>query len=124
MPPPRPPSPAIPELTRRRAEQILAQLCDKRVPPHVRDRVRLAVAVRGNTITLTEERAPWRDDPGAEWTSSHVAQFRYHASSQQWSLYWADRNGRWRPFGEAPPTADIAQLAHALDLDTTGTFWG
>ena len=120
----RPSSTPLPELTRRRAEQVLAQLCDKRVPPHARAMVRLAVAFRGNTITLTEERAPWRDDPGAEWTSSHVAQFRFQPASQLWALYWCDRDTRWHRFEETPPTADIAQLAHAVDLDTTGIFWG
>ena len=117
-------STSLPELTRRRAEQVLAQLCETRVPPHVRAMVRLAVAVRGNTITLTEERAPWRDGPGAEWTNSPVAQFRYQPTSQLWALYWFDRNNRWRPFEETPPTADIAELVHAVDRDPAGIFWG
>ncbi len=123
MPAPRPSS-TLPELTRRRAEQVLAKLCEERVPPPARGRVRLAVAVRGNTLTLVEERAPWDDEVDVDWTSSPVAQFRFQASSQLWALYSCDRNGRWGRFAETPPTADIAQLSHAVDLDTTGIFWG
>ena len=79
---------------------------------------------RGNTITLVEERPPWSDQTAADWTSSPIAQFRFQPTSQLWALYWPDRNTRWHLFAETPPTADIAQLAHALDLDTNGTFWG
>ena len=120
----RTPSPTLPELTRRRAEKVLAELCDARVPPQARARVRLAVAVRGNTLTLVEERVPWNDAAGTDWTSSPVAQFRYQPTSKLWALYWPDRNTRWHLFAETPPTADIGELAHAVNLDATGIFWG
>ena len=67
---------------------------------------------------------PWGDAAAADWTSSPVAQFRYQPTSKLWALYWPDRNTRWHLFAEAPPTADIGKLAHAVSLDATGIFWG
>ena len=124
MPLPRQSPNPLPELIRRRAEQVARQLCDARLPPHVRPLVRLEVAVRGNTVTIVEERAPWNPAASADWTTSAIAQFRYQASTRLWTLCWADRNGRWCSLSETPPTADIAELARILDADTTGVFWG
>jgi hypothetical protein len=36
--------------------------CQRRVPPHARDQVRLETVVRGAAITIIERRAPWRED--------------------------------------------------------------
>src|SRR6266511_5341653 len=51
--------------------------CQRRVPPHARDQVRLETVVRGSAITIIERRAPWRDDFGPEWSRLKVAQLRY-----------------------------------------------
>jgi hypothetical protein len=42
--------------------------CQRRVPPHARDQVRLKTVVRGSAITIMERRASWRDDFGPEWS--------------------------------------------------------
>ena len=67
--------------------------CQRRVPPHAREQVRLESVVRGSAITIIERRAPWRDDLGPEWSRLKVAQLRYDHGA--WTLHWADRNGRW-----------------------------
>jgi len=51
--------------------------CQRHVPPHARDQVRLETVVRGSAITIIERRAPWRDDFGPEWSRLKVAQLRY-----------------------------------------------
>ena len=48
----------LPELTRLRVEQELTAYCERKVPLHVRDQVRLAFDLKGTHITLLEERAP------------------------------------------------------------------
>lgn len=113
---------AIPELTRRRAEGLLQQLIDRRLPPSLRDEIRMSVETRGNSVTLFEHRPVWRMPD--EWTDGKVAQFRYDPTSQRWTLYWSDRHGRWLRYEGKRPTADIAALIREVDADPVGAFWG
>jgi len=113
---------AIPELTYRRAERLLGQLIDERVPPSVRDKVRMSIVTRGNSITLFEHR-PVYFDPD-RWTDSNIAQFRYDPASERWTLYCSDRNGRWHRYTRRTPSSDIAVLVREVDKDPTGIFWG
>ena len=52
---------ALPELTRKQVEKLLDKYCDDRVPPHVRDKVQIKYAFRGDTVTLYEERPVYND---------------------------------------------------------------
>ena len=99
--------------------------CETRVPRHLRDQMRVEARRRGNSITIVERRPPWsplRADQ--EWTTQRVAQLRYEASSGDWSLHCADRNGRWWPYHEIPPSRSIDPLLAEIDADPTGIFWG
>jgi len=98
--------------------------CDSHAPEHARDQVRLEFVVRGNSITLVELRAPWRPDYGAEWSSLKIAQLRYDAEADTWSLYCRDRNERWFPYTEAHAHREVGPLLEAVDADPTGIFWG
>lgn len=113
---------AIPELTRRRSEQLLQQLIDRRARPRHRDWVRMSMGTRGNAITLFEHRPVWR--MADQWTNGKVAQFRYDPTSERWTLCWSDRHGRWLRYEGKRPAADIALLIHEVDQDPVGAFWG
>jgi hypothetical protein len=52
-----------------------------------------------------------------------VAQPRYSASTHEWSLYWADRNGRWHRYDDLPP-GRVDQVLREIESDPTGIFWG
>jgi Protein of unknown function (DUF3024) len=77
-------------------------------PPHARSQVRLETVVRGSAITIMERRAPWRDDIGPEWSRLKVAQLRYDHGA--WTLYWADRNGRWLRYPDLAPSPRLDDL--------------
>ncbi len=113
---------AIPELTLRRAERLLHQLIERRLSPRVRNEIRMSVEVRGNNVTLFEDRPVWRM-PG-QWTHGKVAQFRYDTATDRWTLYWSDRHGRWLLYEDTRPAADIAALIREVDADPVGAFWG
>ena len=113
---------AIPELTRRRAEKLLQQLIERRIPPRVRDQIRMSVEVRGNNVTLFEHRPVWRMPD--EWTNGKTAQFRYNPATDRWTLYWSNRHGRWLLYEDTRPVADIAPLIREVDEDPVGAFWG
>ena len=117
-------TPVLPELTRRHAERVLRELCDARVAASLHAELRLTVVVRGANVTVVEERPPWKEGIGPEWTQSPIAQFRFGLTKQRWSLHWRDRNLRWHLFEDAAPTPDIETLVRVLAEDTTGIFWG
>ena len=111
----------LPEPVRRVAEQELAKFCERRVPPHAQNSIRLSFAVRGSSLTLFEERQAFLK-PG-QWTKMPIAQFRYDEDGC-WTLYCADRNDRWHEYIETYPLKDIRELIEEVDEDPTGIFWG
>ena len=112
----------LPELIRKLVESKLSDYCDNKVPFHVRDRVRLTYKIRGNMVTLLEERPRWDAPEDSEWVKSKVAQFRFDPENKQWSLYWRDRNGKWHPYTQLRPMDNIEHLIAEVDNDPTGIF--
>jgi hypothetical protein len=113
---------SLPELVRRSVEGDVGRYCEERVPPHVRDKIRMEYEIRGNSVTIVERRPPWSPELPPEWSRSQVAQLRYEES--KWALYWSDRNGRWHPYDLFDPTPDISSALAEIDEDPTAIFWG
>lgn len=109
---------ALPEL----AVAKVKRFCDRKIPQHVRNELRWEVETRANAITIYEHRPPWRPDYGPEWTKREIAQFRYDPETLTWSLFWANRNGRWLKYPDAPPAGDVDPLLRVVDENRTGAF--
>ncbi len=112
----------LPEFERRLVERLLDRFYDRRLLAHVQHESRLGHTIRGNIITLFELR-PGFDDP-ANWERSPIAQFRFGSAKGLWSLYWRDRNLRWRPYEDLAPTRNFEALLAEVDRDPTSIFWG
>ena len=112
---------ALPELTKRMAESKLVAFCEKRVPKHVRDEVRLSFTIKGHKIELIEERPGWKDP--STWTQLRVAQIRFNPQTGGWGLFCRDRNDRLHNYPLAP-TADFDAVLSEIDRDPTCIFWG
>jgi hypothetical protein len=115
---------AIPEPLRQSALEAVEQYCANRIPPHVRDQIRLEASIRGNGIMIVERRPPWREEFGPEWTTQRIARFLYDPATETWSIWWADRNGRWLTYSPQKPTGNVEILLAAIDADTSGAFFG
>ena len=81
----------LPKHIREYVERKLTDYRTKRVPKHVRDRIKVGFQIRGNSVTLFEER-PHFQNP-SHWIKIVVAQFRYNKHNGQWSLVDADPTG-------------------------------
>jgi hypothetical protein len=103
---------------------VIRHYCEQRVPPRALHQVRVEADVGDRTVTVTECRAPWREDFGPEWTRRGIARFRYTAKHEHWTLYWSDRNQRWHKYDLVAPTRDMLALLDELDRDPTCIFWG
>lgn len=108
-----------------RAVGAVEVFCDARCPDEFRDEVRLTCSRRGRSITVVEERPPWRPQPGNDaWTQDRIAQLRYDSASGVWSLYCCDSSSRWWPYDEVPASPSVDPLLVEIDRDPTGIFWG
>jgi hypothetical protein len=112
----------LPPDVRDKVETRLERYCEARIPERVRHQLRLTYRIRGNLVTLVEER-PSIFDP-EKWTHVVVAQFRFRPEDSNWLLYWADRNSRWHEYGDLEPSIDLDELLGEVDRDPTGIFWG
>jgi hypothetical protein len=113
---------ALPNLTRTLIEKKLRKYCEQRIPAHAKSIIRLIFKIRGNSVTLIEER-PLFTDPST-WVGLAVAQFRFNPKTSKWTLYCADRNSRWQEYLESEPDEKIETLLRHVDEDVTGIFWG
>ena len=112
----------LPELTRRMVEKKLGKFCEERIPPHARSEVRLGYHFRGNTATLWEERPLLLRQE--EWSKMTIAQFRLNPQDRRWTLFFSDRNSRWREYYDLEPDKDFDVLLREVEDDPTGIFWG
>ncbi|GBE06017.1 MAG TPA: DUF3024 domain-containing protein [Nitrospirae bacterium] len=113
----------LPTLVKTLAEKKVGGFCRKRVPPHVLDKVNLSYKIRGNSVTVFENRAPWHPDM-KEWTSMSVAQMRFNEKTGEWTLFCADRNDKWHKYYDMESTKNIDKILTEIDKDPTGIFWG
>jgi hypothetical protein len=79
-------------------------------------------AVRGNSVTIFHCRPPWHPDL-TEWSKVRMAQLRCSAETHHWSLYWADRNGRWHCYDDLDPSP-VDKVLIEIEDDPTCIFWG
>ena len=101
---------------------VLSKYCEKRVPMEVRNKLRLSFKIRGNSVTLLEERTAFRRPD--DWIEVPIAQFRYNPKENLWMLYCRDRNRKWHIYEYCKPHSDIQALLKSLEDDTIGIFWG
>ena len=73
-------------------------------------------------LTIVERRAPWREGLGPEWTAFPIARLRYTAVDKSWTLYWRDRNLRFRIYERLTPSRRVEDLLTEVDDDPTGIF--
>ena len=112
----------LPKSIKKLVEAKLSQYCEARIPAHAKEQVRLGYKIRGNFVTLFEERPVFRQLD--TWVAINVAQFRFNSQAQTWTLFWADRNSRWHEYYDTASAVDIADLLEEVDADLTGIFWG
>jgi len=100
----------------------IRKYCNTRVPARLRRQVRVEAAVRGYSVTIFECRPQWLPNL-TEWSKIRVAQLRYSANTCHWSLYWADRNGRWHRYHDLDP-GPVHNALNEIEADPTCIFWG
>ncbi len=113
---------ALCQFTRKLVETQLSKYCSQRIPSQALNQVRLSFRIRGNNVTLFEERPAFRYP--SNWVTNSIAQFRFDEDTNKWTLYYGDRNARWHLYERVKPSADFFNLLKEVDRDPTDIFWG
>ncbi len=113
----------LPVFVKSLVEKKVGDFCKKRVPAHLLEKINISYKVKGNSVTIFENRAPWRPEL-KDWTSMSIAQIRYDDKIGEWSLYCADRNDKWHKYMDFEATKNIDKILAEIDKDPTGIFWG
>jgi len=79
---------------------------------------------RPRHLTIVERRALWREDYGPDWTTFPIARLRYTTAGNSWTLYWRDRNQRFRLYDLLTPSSRVDDVLTEIDRDPTCIFWG
>lgn len=114
---------ALPELDVARARRYVDER-NADMPFDARDQVSYELDVAPTSLTIVKCRPPWREGIGTDWTRFPIARLRYVKVRREWSLYWRDRNLKFRLYDRVPPTASVQDLLDEVSADPTSIFWG
>ena len=104
---------AIPELEMARVARRLDAYCE-RMPARLGDEARYGWRVRGNHVSVSEERPNWNGLPG-EVTVHDIARFRYDPAADLWTLRWRDGKGRLQAYEGAEEIRSFEGLVDHLE---------
>jgi hypothetical protein len=112
---------SIPTAIKNAAAKTLDKFCkEKTAATH--GRIEVIFKWRGATLTLLERKL-WALEPSG-WVEITVAQFRFDAAHDTWSLHYPDRNSRWHSYDDLSEAPDLQTLLDGVNEDPTGIFWG
>jgi len=106
---------ALPELVRKNAEKLCDALCKRLNEDPAEERL-FGYRIEGEAFTLYARAARHQ-----QLETRPVARFRYCQELGQWSLQHSDED-RWRPYLNAQPSLNLAQLIVHVEQDPFGFF--
>jgi len=108
----------LPMHVRHDVERKLIAYCTRRVPKQLRKQVKAAFKIRGNAVTLFEDREHFLHK--SRWIQIPIAQFRFQGS--YWTLYCPDRNSKWHRYPLASPSKQLDVLIAEVEENPIGMF--
>jgi len=102
--------------------KLVGEFCQRRIPNHVKDQIRLSYTIGNHQIVISEERSI--RDGSSEWIVLEIAKLRYVRARDEWQLYWKRANGKWWPYEPQTGSRTLAALIKEIDLDSNGCCFG
>ena len=106
----------------KRIEVVVGELCQRRAPAHLQEKLRLYYSVKNYEVLIYEVRPGWHDP--TEWIESSIAKLRYVRSVNEWRLYWRRANGKWWLYEPYSRSKTLASMVKEIDIDSDGCFFG
>ena len=84
---------------------------------HVKTQIRISYKIRGDHVTLIEERHGYNSN---QWVQMPVTQFRL--VENKWKIYWQDSKGKWNFMDDIEPNEDFEIQLKISDEGQNGMF--
>ncbi len=107
------------DFTKKRIIKIMDNYTKNKVPKHIQNQIKMSYKIRGNNVTLIEERPAFMSD---RWVQLDIAQFRL--DKDKWKIYWKDSKEKWHFVEDILPNEDFEKQLEIVDKDSKGIFWG
>ncbi len=107
------------DFTKKRIIKIMDNYINNKVPKHIQNQVKMSFKIRGNNVTLVEERPAFMSD---KWFQLDIAQFRL--DQDKWKVYWKDSKEKWHFVEDILPDENFEKQLEIVDKDDKGIFWG
>jgi len=107
------------DFTKKRIQKIMDHYTENAVSEHVKSQIKIGYKIRGNHVTLIEERQAFQSD---RWVQLPVAQFRL--DEKAWKVYWQDSKGKWHFIDDIEQNEDFETQLKIVDEGHNGMFWG
>ena len=112
----------MPAHIREEAVKRIEKYISEKIPTHLRSKIRLAMKVRGNAITVYERRPLFTDS--SQWSSREIFQVRYTDYDDRWHLYWMRVFHKWWPYRPSVTVYTIDDCIREVNEDGWGCFYG
>lgn len=113
---------AFSEFERHLIEKEVGGFCSRRVPDHLKDKVRLEYDIDNQNVIIYEVRPYWRDPK--KHTRAPIAKLTYVKSRNIWKLYWKRASGKWERYEPKESDKVLSVLIQEIDKDPHGCFFG
>jgi hypothetical protein len=108
------------DFTKIRITKIMNRYTETKIPKDIQDQIRMTYKIRGNNVTLLEERPAYI---GEGWTQHDIAQFRLD-DQRKWKVFWRDSKDKWHWVDDIKEDEDFEKQLKIVDQDNRGLFWG
>ena len=113
---------AFGEIELKLIENTVGEMCQRRSPAQLRDKVRTVYLITKYSVEVYEQKTIWNNRE--EWTNTGIAKFLYTKTTKKWKLYWVRQDGKWHLYETLSESTTIETLVEEVDKDLYSTFWG
>jgi hypothetical protein len=105
-----------------RIKRLVGGFCDKRIPDHLRNQIKILYSVRGHEVKIIESRPTMTNSH--LWAETPIARLQYDPKTLEWQLYWMRASGKWYRYSGLEPTSNLRSLIDTIAEDRHSVFWG
>ncbi|WP_051286840.1 DUF3024 domain-containing protein [Paenibacillus taiwanensis] len=106
------------EFTKAKVKKIMDGYVKDKIPKHLQNQIKINYKIRGNNVTLIEERPAFRSE---QWVQHDIAQLR--RENELWKVYWKDSKKRWHFIDDIEPNESFEEQLEIIDHDKNRIFW-